>query len=175
MNARHIAGLTQKLRPEEEHRGWWVQEADVLRAEVELLQHLDFNLLVFHCYGDIERFVKDAEVPDALKCAFAVANDSYRTDLCLVHPPHIIALACVRVAAQIRKCAATLNLWLSNLDTDHGAVDLAVAELHKLYDPKRKAELELCPRSCVRLLSQSSLAETFEDNPPPPSPQPPNR
>eukprot|EP00802_Teleaulax_amphioxeia_P020712 Tamp_21009.p2 GENE.Tamp_21009~~Tamp_21009.p2 ORF type:complete len:310 (+),score=67.97 Tamp_21009:30-932(+) len=73
--------------------------ADMVEAEYFLLEELKFNLLVFHPYRPMERYIKDANLPDLLQDAYHMINDSYRTDVCLHFPPHTIAIAVIIMAA----------------------------------------------------------------------------
>ncbi|GAA5821070.1 hypothetical protein JCM3770_000077 [Rhodotorula araucariae] len=88
-------------------------------AEMEfyLLEELDFHLIVFHPYralvqlcgrdggpsagGDDGRASRAGmlEMDDtALQMAWFIINDTFRCSLCLVHPPHLIALAAIYLA-----------------------------------------------------------------------------
>lgn len=47
-------------------------------------------------------------------------NDTYKTDLILVHPPHLIALACIYIASVLREKDTTA--WFEELRVDMNAV-----------------------------------------------------
>ncbi|BGP23659.1 cyclinc [Rhodotorula toruloides] len=85
-------------------------------AEMEfyLLEELDFHLIIFHPYraliqlcgrdgganvtGEGVRHNRDAmlEMDDTtLQMAWFIINDTFRSSLCLVHPPHLIAVAAI--------------------------------------------------------------------------------
>ncbi|TNY17733.1 cyclin-like protein [Rhodotorula diobovata] len=88
-------------------------------AEMEfyLLEELDFHLVVFHPYRALVQLCgRDGgataggeegkasrkgmlEMDDtALQMAWFIINDTFRSSLCLVHPPHLIAVAAVYLA-----------------------------------------------------------------------------
>ena len=53
---------------------------------------------------------------DALPLVWALVNDSYYTDLALHHPPHLITIACMYVAAGVK--AISIIDWLVELNID---------------------------------------------------------
>ncbi|SCZ98642.1 BZ3500_MvSof-1268-A1-R1_Chr7-1g09226 [Microbotryum saponariae] len=88
-------------------------------AEMEfyLVEELDFHLIVFHPYrslvqlcgrdggpsagGEQGRLNRQAMLEmdePALQMAWFIINDTFRSSLCLVHPPHLIALAAIYLA-----------------------------------------------------------------------------
>ncbi|KNZ76859.1 RNA polymerase II holoenzyme cyclin-like subunit [Termitomyces sp. J132] len=74
-------------------------------AEMEfyLVDDLECDLVVFHPYRTLLTLCKKetpesaslfgSEEENALQTAWFIINDTYRSDLCLLHPPHIIAIA----------------------------------------------------------------------------------
>lgn len=96
-------------------------------AEMEfyLIEELDFHLIVFHPYrslvqlcgrdgglsagGDFGRLGRSAmlEMDDsALQMAWFVINDTFRSSLCLIHPPHLIAIAAIYLAFSLHPPAS---------------------------------------------------------------------
>ncbi|BGP30983.1 RNA polymerase II holoenzyme cyclin-like subunit [Rhodotorula toruloides] len=96
-------------------------------AEMEfyLLEELDFHLIVFHPYraliqlcgrdgganaaGEEDRLDKDKmlEMDDTtLQMAWFIINDTFRSSLCLVHPPHLIAVAAIYLAFALQPPAS---------------------------------------------------------------------
>ncbi|KAF8302528.1 cyclin-like protein [Clavulina sp. PMI_390] len=82
--------------------------------EFYLLEDLEFNLVVFHPYHDLADLCTTQDAEDnlakkglqtgkergklvldegAMQTAWFIINDSFRTELCLVHPPYLIAVA----------------------------------------------------------------------------------
>ncbi|BGO90519.1 hypothetical protein NBRC10512_005236 [Rhodotorula toruloides] len=96
-------------------------------AEMEfyLLEELDFHLIIFHPYraliqlcgrdgganagGEEGRLNKDKmlEMDDTtLQMAWFILNDTFRSSLCLVHPPHLIAIAAIYLAFALQPPAS---------------------------------------------------------------------
>ncbi|KAF9386740.1 hypothetical protein CPB97_003381 [Podila verticillata] len=66
--------------------------------EFYLLEELDFYLIVYHPYRDLTLIAKDLKLEESnLQTAWFVLNDSYRTDVCLLYAPHMIALAALYI------------------------------------------------------------------------------
>lgn len=51
-----------------------------------------------------------------------IVNDTYKTDLILVHPPHLIALACIYIASVLKEKENTG--WFEELRVDMNVVCL---------------------------------------------------
>ncbi|BGP00718.1 RNA polymerase II holoenzyme cyclin-like subunit [Rhodotorula toruloides] len=96
-------------------------------AEMEfyLLEELDFHLIIFHPYraliqlcgrdgganaaGEEGRLNKDKmlEMDDTtLQMSWFIINDTFRSSLCLVHPPHLIAVAAIYLAFALQPPAS---------------------------------------------------------------------
>ena len=159
-------------------------------AEMEfyLVEELDFHLIVFHPYrslvqltgrdggayepGGRQRRAAMLEMDDtALQMAWFVLNDTFRSSLCLVHPPHLVALAAVYLALSLHPPPALLTAmgrdapvpagtksapaggktdpvtFLSRLDIDHSLILEIVQELVSLYELWHR--LEVAPDSAV--------------------------
>lgn len=77
----------------------------VLECEFYLLEQMDCCLILYHPYRPLTMYVQDlrsSERPDGkdhskdrdelLNLAWTIVNDSYRTDIPLLYPPHLIAI-----------------------------------------------------------------------------------
>lgn len=51
-----------------------------------------------------------------------IVNDTYKMDLILVHPPHLIALACIYIASAVREKDTTV--WFEELHVDMNVVSI---------------------------------------------------
>nr|CDS33563.1 g1:s specific cyclin C [Hymenolepis microstoma] len=77
---------------------------DVFECEFILMEAMDCSLVVFHPYRPLLNFCNDLKphlldlAEEHLQRAWAFANDTLRTDLCLHYPPYLIALGCVQLA-----------------------------------------------------------------------------
>ncbi|BGP38873.1 RNA polymerase II holoenzyme cyclin-like subunit [Rhodotorula kratochvilovae] len=109
-------------------------------AEMEfyLLEELDFHLVVFHPYralvqlcgrdggpsagGDEGKEGRKGmlEMDDtALQMAWFIINDTFRSSLCLVHPPHLIAVAAIYLAFALHPPpSAAAQILPPSADTD---------------------------------------------------------
>ena len=54
-------------------------------------------------------------------------NDTYKMDLILIHPPYLIALACIYIASVLREKDTTA--WFEELHVDMNVVSLLKAKL----------------------------------------------
>uniref|UniRef100_A0A8C2CVF6 Cyclin-C n=1 Tax=Cyprinus carpio TaxID=7962 RepID=A0A8C2CVF6_CYPCA len=65
----------------------------ILECEFYLLELMDCCLIVYHPYSPLLQYVQDMGQEDMLlPLAWRIVNDTYRTDLCLLYPPFMIAL-----------------------------------------------------------------------------------
>jgi cyclin C len=90
----------------------------VLRCAVQvLIEQLDAHLIVFSPYLSLTQLLQsDASLADLSQNAWAALNDSYRTDVALVYPPHLLAVAVVYLASVI--CSRDLQTWMQELAVD---------------------------------------------------------
>ena len=78
-----------------------LKSSDIFACEIIVLAKLNFDLVVFHPYQDLERFVIDAtqDANGVFGAAWSILNDAQRSDCILVYPPSIIALAALYIAS----------------------------------------------------------------------------
>lgn len=134
-SARYVALAMQRL-----HRWWPYNEQAILDAEFFVLEQLEFHLVVHHPLRVLPALLADAQVGTqlcTLETVCGLVNDSFRTDLALFVPPHVVALACIFVASFVLPgWPPGLTSWLGEqLSVDVGDVGTAVGVL-----------LELCVR-----------------------------
>ncbi|XP_022101920.1 cyclin-C-like [Acanthaster planci] len=144
----------------------------VLECEFFLLEIMDCCLIVFHPYRPLMQYVADLGQEDILlPLAWRIVNDSLRTDVCLLYPPYLIALACLHMACVISQ--KDTKHWFAELNVDLDKVleitqqILKLYELWKSYDEKKdipailakvpKAQLQPPPSQSE---SQSGAGET---------------
>ncbi|KAG2442738.1 hypothetical protein HXX76_002820 [Chlamydomonas incerta] len=142
MQAKHLVGHAKS------YRKWPYDVKDLLDMEMVLLEDLDFNLIVFSPYRDLVTYLADSgvETPCAQR-AWGALNDSYRSDVNLLYPPHVVALGCLCLAAG--SCSVDLAAWLSKLNVDLGQVAAVVTDLTSMY-AQQAAVLSL--EECNRLI-----------------------
>uniref|UniRef100_A0A8C7IKR0 Cyclin C n=1 Tax=Oncorhynchus kisutch TaxID=8019 RepID=A0A8C7IKR0_ONCKI len=105
----------------------------VLECEFYLLELMDCCLIVYHPYRPLLQYVQDMGQEDMLlPLAWRVVNDTYRTDLCLLYPPFMIALACLHVACVVQQKDA--RQWFAELSVDMEKILEIIRVILKLYD-----------------------------------------
>lgn len=76
-----------------------------------------------------------------LALSWRVINDSLKTDVCLLYPPHQIAIACLQMACCVLQ--RDLKTWFAELNVDMEKIQeiikylLNLFELWKTYDEKK--------------------------------------
>ncbi|KAF9437974.1 hypothetical protein BGZ76_010344 [Entomortierella beljakovae] len=74
------------------HGGFDYDTFKVAEFEFYLLEELEFYLIVYHPYRDLTLIAKSLRLEESnLQTAWFVINDSFRTDVCLLYAPHMIA------------------------------------------------------------------------------------
>lgn len=93
----------------------------------------DCCLIVYHPYRPLLQYVQDMGQEDMLlPLAWRIVNDTYRTDLCLLYPPFMIALACLHVACVVQQKDA--RQWFAELSVDMEKILEIIRVILKLYD-----------------------------------------
>ncbi|KAH8099487.1 cyclin-like protein, partial [Cristinia sonorae] len=90
-----------------------VEEAQtaILLTEEVLLEALCFDFVVESPQKDlVELFEGQEDVFEIQECAWSLANDSYRTPLCVLYPPNIVAAACYILAQHLTEDPQTASL-----------------------------------------------------------------
>jgi len=78
--------------------------------EFYLLEELEFNLIVYHPYRTLKTLAIDlGQKSDVIQRAWHIVNDLFRTDICLVYPPYMIAIAAVGFVIMIKEARANHN------------------------------------------------------------------
>ncbi|MBN3305735.1 CCNC protein, partial [Amia calva] len=105
----------------------------ILECEFYLLELMDCCLIVYHPYRPLLQYVQDMGQEDMLlPLAWRIVNDTYRTDLCLLYPPFMIALACLHVACVVQQKDA--RQWFAELSVDMEKILEIIRVILKLYD-----------------------------------------
>ena len=107
---------------------------ELLDLELVVLQQLDFYLVVFHPHRDVVRYVGDIGLEQAfLEDAWLMVNDTYRTDLCLLFPPYVIALGVLFALGHAKKQPDKIVAYLQEAGVDDAEVRHVCMELVNLY------------------------------------------
>ena len=120
-----------------------VTPKDVYDCEIHMLQRLRFDLIVHHPHSYLENYLKNAasSLPSGesaeerfvaiAQTALTVLNDSYRADVCLICPPHLIALASIHIASTTQK--RDLRSWFDSLHISYEEVLGAAKDVLDMY------------------------------------------
>lgn len=66
------------------------------------------------------RYLSDSNLHECLETAWNIVNDSYRTDICLLYPPYLIALSAIYLASFLKE--KDLKQWFSDLSVEMAEV-----------------------------------------------------
>lgn len=105
---------------------------DILHMEMRLLEALDFYLIIYHPYRSLIQLLQDAGITEMTRITWSLVNDLYRTDLILMYPPFMIALACIFVASAFQE-KDTLA-WFEELRVDMHVVKSITMEIFDFYE-----------------------------------------
>jgi len=117
----------------------------ILECEFYLLENMDCCLVVFQPYRPLVQYTQDlgpGYEETLLPLAWRIVNDSFRSDVSLLFPPFLIALACLHMASVI--LGKDLRTWFSELAVDMDKIQeitkhvLALYDLWKGYDEKKE-------------------------------------
>jgi cyclin C len=84
-------------------------------CEFHILDKLSFDLVMFHPYRYLLAYGKDAGLSDeCASTAWDIVNDSYITDVPLIYPPYLTALAAIYIASVFHKL--DVREWFNRLN-----------------------------------------------------------
>ncbi|KAH7331698.1 hypothetical protein KP509_20G046800 [Ceratopteris richardii] len=112
---------------------------DVLEMEMKLLEALDYYLVVYHPYRPLVRFLQDAGLNELIQDAWSLVNDTYKTDLVLMYPPHMIALSCIFLSSVLKE-KDTIS-WFEDLRIDLNMLKNICMVMLDFYDNYQHVEL----------------------------------
>ncbi|XP_039027545.1 cyclin-C1-2-like isoform X2 [Hibiscus syriacus] len=114
VQARLLVFYIKKLNSDEKYR---YEIKDILEMEMKILEALNYYLVVFHPYRTLVQ---------------GLVNDTYKMDLVLIHPPYLIALACMYIASVYREKDTTT--WFEELRVDMNVVKNISMEILDFYE-----------------------------------------
>ncbi|KAL8170176.1 hypothetical protein V2J09_021980 [Rumex salicifolius] len=131
IQARHLVSYNKRNYPDIKYR---YEVKEVLEMEMKILEALDYYLVVFHPYRSLSEFLQDAGMgeKDIVQFTWGLVNDTYKMDLILIHPPHLITLACIYIAS-VFKDKDTVT-WFEELHVDMNVVKNISIEILDFYD-----------------------------------------
>ncbi|TXG54144.1 hypothetical protein EZV62_019400 [Acer yangbiense] len=131
VQARLLVFYIKKIYSDEKYR---YEVKDILEMEMKILEALNYYLVVFHPYRSLVQFLPDAGMNDIsmTHLSWGLVNDTYKMDLILVYPPHLIALACIYIASVYREKDNTA--WFEELRVDMNVVKTISMEILDFYE-----------------------------------------
>ncbi len=141
--------------------------------EFKIIAALDFDLIIFHPYRPLMQYAADANLSDLLATAWPILNDSFRSDICLLYPPYVIAIACMFMAGTLHD--RDMHEWIASLKIETQDVVDAVQVLTAMYNagpaPIRGADKQL---AVINSKLQSHFGPRIQSIPGPMSKKPPS-
>ncbi|KAL6967978.1 Cyclin-C1-2 [Sarracenia purpurea var. burkii] len=129
VQARMLVFYIRKMYSDDKYR---YEIKDILEMEMKILEALNYYLVVFHPYRSLSQLLQDAGMNDATQICWGIVNDTYKMDLILIHPPHLIALASVYVASVLKDKENTA--WFEELRVEMNVVKNIAMEILDFYD-----------------------------------------
>ncbi|KAG2178671.1 hypothetical protein INT44_001824 [Umbelopsis vinacea] len=124
--------------------GFRYDSSSVAEFEFYLLEELEFYLIVWHPYRSLTHFATELGIREAgLQYAWFIVNDSYRTDVCLLYPPHMIALAAIYITVVLKHAdfapgsvgdKLDMRQWFADLNVDMAAIVEIVQDILGIYE-----------------------------------------
>uniref|UniRef100_A0A6U5C647 Cyclin-like domain-containing protein n=1 Tax=Hemiselmis andersenii TaxID=464988 RepID=A0A6U5C647_HEMAN len=142
---------------------------DIVDGEYFLMEELKFNLIVFHPYRPLQQYLADSNLQDVASTAWYLINDSYRLDLCLEYPPHIVAIAAIRVAGTYANQRATVDSWFNErltFNAEHRShVNQVVEQLISMYEEYSHLEPEEIQQLLNKIPNPPPVGSNMEPTP----------
>ncbi|PON59358.1 Cyclin [Trema orientale] len=135
VQARLLVFYIKKQIPDDKYK---YEIKDILEMEMKILEAINYYLVVFHPYRSLSQLLQDAVLNDInmTQLTWGIVNDTYKMDLILVHPPHLIALACIYIASVLRDKDTTS--WFEELRVDMNVVKNISMEILDFYENHHK-------------------------------------
>lgn len=146
VQARILVFYIKKLVPDK------IEIKDILEMEMKILEALNYYLVVFHPYRSLCQLLQDAGMTDVTQICWGLVNDTYKMDLILVHPPHLIALACIYVASVLKDKENTA--WFEELRVDMNVVKNIAMEILDFYDAHKMITEDRITATMSKLLAR---------------------
>ncbi|KAL2488216.1 Cyclin-C1-2 [Forsythia ovata] len=132
VQARLLVFYIKKIYSDEKYSLYRFEIKEILEMEMKILEALNYYLVVFHPYRALSQLIPDAGMNDATQLTWGLVNDTYKMDLILIHPPHLIALACIYIASVQKDKENTA--WFEELRVDMNVVKNIAMEILDFYD-----------------------------------------
>eukprot|EP00123_Amoebidium_parasiticum_P002932 comp14216_c1_seq1/m.10192 comp14216_c1_seq1/g.10192 ORF comp14216_c1_seq1/g.10192 comp14216_c1_seq1/m.10192 type:complete len:292 (-) comp14216_c1_seq1:58-933(-) len=154
-----------------------IDQAQIIEAEFYLLEELDCYTIVFHPYRDLVLYVDHAKFgKEILTDAWHILNDSYRTDMCLQYPPHVLALSAMYLATVANDSDGKLNhtkraeakTWFAELNVDLEQILVVcriMFDMYRLWDEYSLSAVKAILKKIPRPVPQAKDTHGAHKNP----------
>ncbi|KAG0170654.1 hypothetical protein DFQ29_009164 [Apophysomyces sp. BC1021] len=142
----HIKVVTQEAKHvfQVDFGGFPYDSSKVAEFEFYLLEELEFYLVVWHPYRPLTHIASELGMQESgLQYAWFIVNDSYRTDVCLLYPPHMIAIAAIYLTVVMNHAdfapgsvgeRTDMRQWFADLNVDiEGIIEIS-QEILAIYE-----------------------------------------
>ncbi|KAI8635949.1 cyclin-like protein [Parasitella parasitica] len=142
----HIKMVTQEAKTvfQAEFGGFPYDSSKVAEFEFYLLEELEFYLIVWHPYRSLTQICNELGMRESgLQYAWFIVNDSYRTDVSLLYPPHLISLAAIYLTVVLNHAdfapgsageQRDMKQWFADLNVDIKSVIEISQEILAIYE-----------------------------------------
>ncbi|KAK5577302.1 hypothetical protein RB653_002243 [Dictyostelium firmibasis] len=114
---------------------------DILECEFFVLEELDFCLIIYHPYKSLPFYLQSSGLdPASIEIIWGIVNDSYRTDVCLLYPPYVVALGCILLGSYLLK--KDIKQWLSELNVEMKDIWEVSKDLIDYYEFEKQQSLQ---------------------------------
>jgi len=110
------------------------QVSDLIACEFYLMDALHCQLHVFHPFVNVTKYLADAGLEACLEETWKFINDSYQTELILMHHPHMITLAAMFLAAHHKEKERDLAEYFSLLNVDLMKLGEIMVDMLSIYE-----------------------------------------
>lgn len=104
----------------------------IVSCELLLIEVLGHELIVYHPYRPLLEYIQKSRLTSCTDLAWSIVNDSYRTCVCFKFPPHLIAIAALKIAAS--HLGVHWRQWYRTLRVDHDEVQAVIDAFENLYE-----------------------------------------
>ncbi|KAL1919666.1 uncharacterized protein VTP21DRAFT_1597 [Calcarisporiella thermophila] len=164
----HIKTVVAEMRAlMQEYGGFNYDSAKVAEFEFYLLEELEFHLIVWHPYRTLLSIAKELGMRDlGIQHAWFIINDSYRTDVCLLYPPHMIALAAIFMTCVLdhggeylgESKGRDMKQWFADLNVEVEEIMEITQEILTLYEYWSEYKSDAIPSLLQKLREASTLS-----------------
>ena len=127
-----------------DYGGFPYDSSKVAEFEFYLLEELEFYLIVWHPYRPLLQICEELGMRESgAQYAWFIVNDSYRTDVSLLYPPHMIALAAIYITVVLNHADFTpgsigdrtdMRQWFADLNVDMESIVEIAQDILSIYD-----------------------------------------